>query len=279
MTYTTVRKNSVKRIEAYLREAEYIEFKTSSMQMDDSYDCSMIEYTPEQAIEFYRNSGDIDKAYIYDEGLEGEYLYIGGQYHFQDSVEAYKKIPAAKLEYQAKIAKQAEEFTAKREQAKKLAGIERVQIKYSENRTINRFIKNVPESQEFYECDYYQAEGILFAGLLEMRTVRGEGLGGYDKTGINLIFQDGEEYSYRLDLNNSEPSIAQGLLQRIEHARQKRDEPMPDAYEDIKQFWLAFPTKYQFEFNPEYVKPVEPLDCADYGALIGLQASNVIPIH
>ncbi len=254
MSYKTVRKNAKNKINAYIQECEYIEHRYSTSTMDDSYDQHVSVYTIEQALEFYANSSDVDRVIINDENTENEYMDIGGKYYFQDDIHCYKKKPQYAIDKETKQAAEVKAIEAEKLKKESLAGIAKVQITYSENRYINQ----VKGNRDIIECSYLEAEGILFSAYLSMN-----GRGGYDKTGINLIFQDGNEYAYRLDLSDDEHGIAQSISQRIEWWCSDENNQQPD----LKAFWVGFNDKYQLLFNDDFKEP-ELMDFIDYSDLL-----------
>lgn len=104
MTYKTIRKNATKTIQSYLDQAVGIIAKTSSMQIDDSYDSSERLVSAADVMAWLECPDNYRTARVLLE--DDKILSVGGPYHFCDSFDVYldqsefdarmdwKKVPA-----------------------------------------------------------------------------------------------------------------------------------------------------------------------------------------
>ena len=103
-----------------------------------------------------------------------------------------------------------------------LIGIESVFVHWSES---GRF-----EDEKELTLDEFET---LAALAVEDNVNRG---GGYDKTKVTIKFADGYEYECRIDLNEKETGIVDGLTQRLNHWSIKSADEVEPHYKDYVKF-------------------------------------------
>lgn len=87
--YKTIRKNSIKKISAYLKSSVGIIGKTSSNQVDDSYDATRRLITdPSEVLKWLSSPENYNDARVYLDEENGTF-HVRGQYHFNDAFEVY----------------------------------------------------------------------------------------------------------------------------------------------------------------------------------------------
>lgn len=87
MTYKTIRKNATKKIQSYLDQAVGIIAKTSSMQIDDSFESSECLVSAADVMAWLECPDNYRDARVLLE--DDKILSVGGPYHFCDSFDVY----------------------------------------------------------------------------------------------------------------------------------------------------------------------------------------------